>query len=165
MWNKQEEALVMLGELGKIELNPLTKVYIIKQNIGRVNLPTIPVDFAYLLFTSDNILKVGKLIVYFEKADLQANLTVDYQCYLSEKALTSNSFPKLYVGIKEDLKYLKSLYEEYVDYADKLLKEIMSTSKKSNKNETTKAEVDKLDAVRKSLENLDIFKEEDNNEN
>jgi hypothetical protein len=40
----------------------------------------------------------------------------------------------------------------------------MSTSKKGNKNETTKSEVDRLDVVRKSLENLDIFKEEKDNE-
>jgi len=165
MWNKQEEALELLGELGKIELNPTSKVYILKQNIGKVNLPTIPVDFAYLLFTSDNILKAGKLIVYFEKTELNANLTLDYQCYLSEKALTPATFPKLYASLKEDLKYLKSLMEEYREYAEKLLTEMMSTSKKGSKNEATKTEVDRLDAVRKSLENLDILKEEDNNEN
>jgi len=164
MWNKQEEALELLGELGKIELNPISKVYILKQNIGKVNLLTIPVDFSYLLFTSDNILKAGKLIVYFEKTELNANLTLDYQCYLSERALTSASFTKLYANIKEDLKYLKSLYGEYVNYTEKLLREMMSTSKKGNKNETTKSEVDRLDVVRKSLENLDIFKEEKDNE-
>jgi hypothetical protein len=153
MWNKQEEALELLGELGKIELNSISKVYIFKQSIGKVNLPTIPVDFAYLFFTSDNILKSGKLIVYFEKTELNANLTLEYQCYLSEKALISSSFIKLYAGVKEDLKYLKSLYEEYVDYAGKLLKEMMSTSKKGSKDETTKTGVDKWNSAVKSLEN------------
>lgn len=157
MWNKQEEALELLGEVGAVEYLPLSKCYVLKQYIGKVNLPTIPADFAYLLFSSDNILKVGKLIIYFEKTELMANLTLEYQSYISEKALISASFTKLYAGIKEDLKYLKSVHSDYIDYAEKIIKE-MAGSKPNSK-------VDGFNVAKKSLEDLFKNKEEDNNEN
>lgn len=163
MWNKQEEALELLGEVGTIEYLPPSKCYALKQYIGKVNLPTIPADFGYLLFSSNNILKVGKLIIYFEKTELMANLTLEYQSYISEKALVAASFTKLYAGIKEDLKYLKSLHREYIDYAEKIIKEIANS--KPNQQSTN---IDGFNAAKNSLENL--FKknnksEENNNEN
>lgn len=157
MWNKQEEALELLGEVGTVEYLPLSKCYVLKQYIGKVNLPTIPADFAIILFSSDNILKVGKLIIYFDKTELMANLTLEYQCYISEKALVAVSFTKIYASIKEDLKYIKSVYSEYIDYAEKIIKEM--SAGKSNKN------IDGFNAAKKSLEDLFKNKEEDNNEN
>jgi hypothetical protein len=160
MWNKQEETLELLGEVGTLEYLPLSKCYALKQYIGKVNLPTIPADFAYLIFSSDNILKVGKLIIYFEKTELMANLTLEYQSYISEKALTTTSFNKLYVGIKEDLKYLKSLHKEYIDYAEKIIKE-MSASKPNQQS----SNMNGFNVAKKSIEDLFKNKEGDNNEN
>lgn len=160
MWNKQEEALELLGELGTVEYNPLSKCYVIKQYIGKVNLPTIPADFAYILFSSDNILKAGKLIIYFDKTELMANLTLEYQCYISEKSLVASSFTKLYAGIKEDLKYLKSLHREYIVYAEKIIKEMNAGKPNQQSNN-----IDSFNAAKKSLEDLFKNKEEDNNEN
>lgn len=155
MWNHKDKQLTLLGELGKVELNTLSKCYIFKKQIGKINLPTLPVEFAINLFSSNNLLKAGKLIIYLPVDELMANLTLEYQVSLSDKALTANTFTKLYSYIKEDLNYLDELAYNYVKYADKLIKSMNSTKDKS---------IDKLDAVKKSLEKLDInFK--DNNEN
>jgi hypothetical protein len=149
MWNNKEDSLELLGELGKVELNTLSKCYVLKKYIGKVNLPTLPVEFAYSLFNSENKLKVGKLIIYFQLDEVMANLTLDYQVSLSDKAL-GNNFTKLYSGIKEDLSYLEDLSISYHKYAEKLLKSM------SSKN------IDELDAVKKSINKLNI---KDNNEN
>lgn len=155
MWNHKDKQLTLLGELGKVELNTLSKCYIFKKQIGKINLPTLPVEFAINLFSSNNLLKAGKLIIHLPVDELMANLTLEYQVSLSDKALTANTFTKLYSYIKEDLNYLDELAYNYVKYADKLIKSMNSTKDKS---------IDKLDAVKKSLEKLDInFK--DNNEN
>jgi hypothetical protein len=151
MWNLKETFLELLGELGTVELNTLSKCYVFKKNIGKVNLPTLPNEFAYSLFNSHNKLTVGKLIIYFQSDEVLANLTLDYQVSLSDKAL-GNTFTKLYSGIKEDLSYLEDLSISYHKYAEKLLKSM------SSKN----IDIDKLDAVKKSIDNLNI---KDNNEN
>ena len=83
------------------------------------------------------------------------NLTLEYQVSLSDKALTANTFTKLYSHIKEDLNYLEELAYSYVKYADKLIKSMNSTKDKN---------IDRLDAAKKSLEKLDI-NIKDNNEN
>ena len=150
MWNNKEHSLDLLGELGTVELNILSKCYVFKKNIGKVNLPTLPIEFAYSLFNSENKLKVGKLIIYFQLDEVMANLTLDYQVSLSDKALTANTFTKLYSGIKEDLSYLEDLSISYHKYVEKLLKSM------SSKN------IDELDAVKKSIDKLNI---KDNNEN
>lgn len=155
MWNNKEDSLELLGELGKVELNTLSKSYVLKKSIGKVNLPTLPVEFAISLFSSNNLLKAGKLFIHLPVDELMINLTLEYQVSLSDKALTANTFTKLYSHIKEDLNYLDELAYSYVKYADKLIKSMNSTKDKS---------IDKLDAVRKSIDKLDInFK--DKNEN
>ena len=155
MWNNKENSLELLGELGRVELNTLSKSYVLKKSIGKINLPTLPVEFAISLFSSNNLLKAGKLIIHLPVDELMNNLTLEYQVSLSDKALTANTFTKLYSHIKEDLNYLDELAYNYVKYADKLIKSMNSTKDKS---------IDKLDAVRKSIDKLDInFK--DKNEN
>lgn len=155
MWNNKENSLELLGELGRVELNTLSKSYVLKKYIGKINLPTLPVEFAINLFSSNNLLKAGKLIIHLPVDELMANLTLEYQVSLSDKALTANTFTKLYSYIKEDLNYLDELAYNYVKYADKLIKSMNSTKDKS---------INKLDAVRKSIDKLDInFK--DKNEN
>lgn len=155
MWNNKEDSLELLGELGKVELNTLSKSYVLKKSIGKINLPTLPVEFAISLFSSNNLLKAGKLIIHLPVDELMNNLTLEYQVSLSDKALTANTFTKLYFYIKEDLNYLDELAYSYVKYTDKLIKSMNSTKDKN---------IDKLDAVKKSIDKLNInFK--DNNEN
>ena len=155
MWNNKENCLELLGELGKLELNTLTKCYVFKKYIGKVNLPTLPVEFAINLFSSNNLLKAGKLIIHLPVDELMTNLTLEYQVNISEKALTANTFTKFYSHVKEDLTYLEELAYSYVRYAKELIKSIGNTKDKS---------IDKLDAVKQSLENLNI-NIKDNNEN
>lgn len=155
MWNNKENCLELLGELGKLELNTLTKCYVFKKYIGKVNLPTLPVEFAVNLFSSNNLLKAGKLIIHLPVDELMTNLTLEYQVNISEKALTANTFTKFYSHVKEDLTYLEELAYSYVRYAKELIKSIGNTKDKS---------IDKLDAVKQSLENLNI-NIKDNNEN
>ena len=155
MWNNKENCLELLGELGKLELNTLTKCYVFKKYIGKVNLPTLPVEFAVNLFSSNNLLKVGELIIHLPIDELMANLTLEYQVSISEKALTANTFTKFYSHVKEDLIYLEELAYNYVKYVKELIKSIGNSKDKS---------IDRLDAVKKSLENLNI-NTKDNNEN
>ena len=155
MWNNKEDSLELLGELGKVELNTLSKCYVLKKYIGKINLPTLPVELAINLFSSNNLLKAGKLIIHLPIDELMVNLTLEYQVSLSDKALTANTFTKLYFHIKEDLNYLEELAYSYVKYADKLIKSMNSTKDKN---------IDRLDAAKKSLEKLDI-NIKDNNEN
>jgi hypothetical protein len=155
MWNNKENCLELLGELGRLELNTLTKCYVFKKYIGKVNLPTLPIEFAVSLFSSNNLLKVGELIIHLPIDELMANLTLEYQVSISEKALAANTFTKFYSYVKEDLIYLEELAYNYVKYAKELIKSMGNSKDKS---------IDRLDAVKKSLENLNI-NTKDNNEN
>lgn len=155
MWNNKENYLALLGELGKLELNTLTKCYVFKKYIGKVNLPTLPVELAINLFNSNNLLKAGKLIIHLPVDELMANLTLEYQVSISEKVLTDKTFTRFYSYVKEDLIYLEELAYSYIKYAKELIKSIGNSQDKS---------IDRVNAVRKSLENLNI-NNKDNNEN